>query len=150
MTQFTTANSIQVSRIQARSLFPNLLASLALATLLAAAIDGRAQVAATATDAGAQTQSTPAAASPAAATAPDLAITNKKVRKQKAEKVVASKDTKQADKKAKKLDPLAGKDANLPDKELYDKAMDAMKKGRYDVARLDLQTMLNTYPDPST
>src|SRR6185437_14686012 len=34
-----------------------------------------------------------------------------------------------------------------PDKELYDKAMDAMKKGRYDVARLDLQTMLNTYPE---
>jgi outer membrane protein assembly factor BamD len=34
-----------------------------------------------------------------------------------------------------------------PDKELFDKAMIAMKKGRYDVARLDLQTMLNTYPD---
>ena len=34
-----------------------------------------------------------------------------------------------------------------PDKELYDKAMVALKKGRYDVARLDLQTLLNTYPD---
>jgi outer membrane protein assembly factor BamD len=34
-----------------------------------------------------------------------------------------------------------------PDKELYDKAMEAMKKGRYDVARLDLQTLLNTYPE---
>ena len=34
-----------------------------------------------------------------------------------------------------------------PDKELFDKAMIAMKKGRFDVARLDLQTMLNTYPD---
>jgi outer membrane protein assembly factor BamD len=34
-----------------------------------------------------------------------------------------------------------------PDKELFDKAMIAMKKGRYDVARLDLQTMLNTYPE---
>jgi outer membrane protein assembly factor BamD len=34
-----------------------------------------------------------------------------------------------------------------PDKELYDKAMVAMKKGRYDVARLDLQTLLNTYPE---
>ena len=34
-----------------------------------------------------------------------------------------------------------------PDKELFDKAMVAMKKGRYDVARLDLQTLLNTYPE---
>ena len=34
-----------------------------------------------------------------------------------------------------------------PDKELYDKAMLALSKGRFDVARLDLQTLLNTYPD---
>jgi outer membrane protein assembly factor BamD len=34
-----------------------------------------------------------------------------------------------------------------PDKELYDKAMTAMKAGRFDVARLDLQTLLNTYPE---
>src|SRR5580704_8740949 len=43
--------------------------------------------------------------------------------------------------------PLAGVNSKQPDKELYDKAMLAMKKGRYDVARLTLQTMLNTYPD---
>src|SRR6201994_3560942 len=43
--------------------------------------------------------------------------------------------------------PLAGVNSKQPDKELFDKAMLAMKKGRYDVARLDLQTMLNTYPD---
>jgi len=43
--------------------------------------------------------------------------------------------------------PLAGVKSRQPDKELFDKAMTAMKKGRYDVARLDLQTMLNTYPD---
>jgi outer membrane protein assembly factor BamD len=43
--------------------------------------------------------------------------------------------------------PLAKVNSRQPDKELYDKAMIAMKKGRYDVARLDLQTMLNTYPD---
>ena len=43
--------------------------------------------------------------------------------------------------------PLAGVNSKQPDKELYDKAMAAMKKGRYDVARLTLQTMLNTYPD---
>jgi outer membrane protein assembly factor BamD len=43
--------------------------------------------------------------------------------------------------------PLAGVNSKQPDKELFDKAMIAMKKGRFDVARLDLQTMLNTYPD---
>jgi len=43
--------------------------------------------------------------------------------------------------------PLAGVQSKQPDKELYDKAMLAMKKGRYDVARLDLQTLLNTYPE---
>jgi outer membrane protein assembly factor BamD len=43
--------------------------------------------------------------------------------------------------------PLAGVQSRQPDKELYDKAMVAMKKGRFDVARLDLQTMLNTYPE---
>ncbi|WP_162601384.1 outer membrane protein assembly factor BamD [Occallatibacter savannae] len=43
--------------------------------------------------------------------------------------------------------PLANVKSKQPDKELFDKAMIAMKKGRYDVARLDLQTMLNTYPD---
>src|SRR5579863_9867506 len=42
---------------------------------------------------------------------------------------------------------LAGVNSKQPDKVLFDKAMVAMKKGRYDVARLDLQTMLNTYPD---
>jgi outer membrane protein assembly factor BamD len=43
--------------------------------------------------------------------------------------------------------PLANVNSKQPDKELFDKAMVAMKKGKYDVARLDLQTMLNTYPD---
>jgi outer membrane protein assembly factor BamD len=43
--------------------------------------------------------------------------------------------------------PLAGVNSKQPDKELYDKAMVAIKKGRFDVARLDLQTMLNTYPE---
>jgi outer membrane protein assembly factor BamD len=43
--------------------------------------------------------------------------------------------------------PLAGVNSKQPDKALFDKAMVALKKGRYDVARLDLQTMLNTYPD---
>jgi len=43
--------------------------------------------------------------------------------------------------------PLANVASKQPDKELFDKAMIALKKGRFDVARLDLQTMLNTYPD---
>jgi outer membrane protein assembly factor BamD len=43
--------------------------------------------------------------------------------------------------------PLAGVKSKQPDKELFDKSMLAIKKGRFDVARLDLQTMLNTYPD---
>lgn len=44
-------------------------------------------------------------------------------------------------------DPTAGLSSKQPDRELFDKALAAMKKGKYDVARLDLQTMLNTYPE---
>ena len=57
--------------------------------------------------------------------------------------------TKKKPKKAYDLsaNPLAGVQSKQPDKELYDKAMVALKKGRYDVARLDLQTLLNTYPE---
>ena len=43
--------------------------------------------------------------------------------------------------------PLANVQSQQPDKLLFDKAMLAMKKGKYDVARLDLQTLLNTYSD---
>ncbi|HEX3891369.1 MAG TPA: outer membrane protein assembly factor BamD [Terracidiphilus sp.] len=43
--------------------------------------------------------------------------------------------------------PLANVNSKQPDKVLFDKAMLAMKKGRYDVSRLTLQTLLNTYPD---
>ena len=65
----------------------------------------------------------------------------------KTDKVVQSKDTKKELRKEKKLDPVAGADAKLPDKQLYDKAVDATRRGHFDVARLDLQTLLNTYPD---
>jgi outer membrane protein assembly factor BamD len=44
-------------------------------------------------------------------------------------------------------DPLAGHASKQPDKELFDKSLIAMKKGKFDVARLDLQTLLNTYPE---
>ena len=64
--------------------------------------------------------------------------------KKKDDKVVQSKDTKQELRKEKKITPV---DAGLPDKVLYDKAVDATKRGHFDVARLDLQTLLNTYPD---
>lgn len=43
--------------------------------------------------------------------------------------------------------PLSDVNSQQPDKVLFDKAMHALKKGRYDVARLDLQTLLNTYPE---
>jgi outer membrane protein assembly factor BamD len=43
--------------------------------------------------------------------------------------------------------PLANVGSKQPDKVLFDRAMDAMKHNRYDVARLTLETMINTYPD---
>jgi outer membrane protein assembly factor BamD len=43
--------------------------------------------------------------------------------------------------------PLAQVDSKQPDKVLFDRAMEAMKKNRYDVSRLSLQTLINTYPD---
>jgi outer membrane protein assembly factor BamD len=44
-------------------------------------------------------------------------------------------------------DALATVNSQQPDKALFDRAMLALKKGKFDVARLDLQTLLNTYPD---
>ncbi len=85
------------------------------------------------------------------------AITFKRGKKkddQKDDKVVASKDTKKSEADSKKslrnqhkVESLAGVDAGHPDKQLFDKAIAATNKGHFDVARLDLQTMLNTYPD---
>jgi outer membrane protein assembly factor BamD len=43
--------------------------------------------------------------------------------------------------------PIADVDSKQPDKVLFDKAMDAMKHNRFDVARISLQTLINTYPD---
>ena len=47
----------------------------------------------------------------------------------------------------KSVNPLAGVGSKQPDKVLFDKAMDAMKHNRFDVARMTLQTLINTYPD---
>src|ERR1700733_9759392 len=120
-----------------RSFFPTVrassLAGLAIAGLIVSTMSAAAQVTGssqTTTDAnGKQQQSVTLSASPG----------NKKD-----DKVVQSKDTKQEMRKEKKIAPV---DAGLPDKVLYDKALDATKRGRFDVARLDLQTLLNTYPD---
>lgn len=43
--------------------------------------------------------------------------------------------------------PLAHINSKQPDKILYDRAMEAMKQRKYDVARITLQTLINTYPD---
>ena len=124
-----------------RSFFPSVwfpsnragsLAGLAIAGLIVSSVGAMAQVTGssqTTTDAnGQQQQSVSLSASP-----------NKKT-----DKVVQSKDTKKEMQKEKKIAPV---DAGLPDKVLYDKALDATKRGHFDVARLDLQTLLNTYPD---
>lgn len=46
----------------------------------------------------------------------------------------------------KKPAPAAGTSAE-PDKVLYDRASDDIKHGKYTVGRLNLQTLINTYPD---
>ncbi len=43
--------------------------------------------------------------------------------------------------------PLAQVDSKQPDKVLFDRSMDLMKKNKYDEARITLQTLINTYPD---
>jgi outer membrane protein assembly factor BamD len=43
--------------------------------------------------------------------------------------------------------PLANLGSKQPDKVLFDRSMDAMKHNKFDVARITLQTLINTYPD---
>jgi outer membrane protein assembly factor BamD len=124
-----------------RSFFPSLragmLAGVAVAALIVtsgayAQVTGSTQ---TTTDANGQPQqSVTLSASP-----------SKKDKKD--DKVIQSKDTKKRLAAEKKTDAVAAADAKLPDRQLYDKALIATKKGHFDVARLDLQTLLNTYPD---
>jgi outer membrane protein assembly factor BamD len=122
-----------------RSFFPNLrasaLAGIAVASLLASSVAAMAQVTGssqTTTDANGQQHES----ATITATTPD-----------KKDKVVQSKDTKKELRKEKSVKPADMPDQKLPDKVLYDKAIDATKRGHFDVARLDLQTLLNTYPD---
>src|SRR5437660_6486874 len=113
------------------------LAGVTVAALIAGSLGARAQVTGstqTTTDATGQPQQTVTmSASPKSS--------------KKDEKVVPSKDTKKRTQETKKADAVAAADAKLPDRILYDKALAATKKGHFDVARLDLQTLLNTYPD---
>jgi len=104
----------------------------------------------------AQTPATPApAADPAQTTtaAPAQASdtlnspTTKPKKTPRSERAKQTKDVKKEVKKVDKFNALAGKDIQLPDKQLYDKALLQEKSSHFDVARLDLQTLLNTYPD---
>jgi outer membrane protein assembly factor BamD len=47
----------------------------------------------------------------------------------------------------KSVNPLANVGSKQPDKVLFDRSMDAMRHNRFDVARMTLQTLINTYPD---
>ncbi|HEY2039361.1 MAG TPA: outer membrane protein assembly factor BamD [Edaphobacter sp.] len=130
-----------------RSFFPSLRAAVlaGVAVALMAAPSGMYAQQATDTP---QTTTDAAAQQPQDATlsaSPDSS--KKKDKKEKEGKVIQSKDTKKHLKDTKKSDPMAEADAKLPDRQLYDKALVATKKGHFDVARLDLQTLLNTYPD---
>jgi outer membrane protein assembly factor BamD len=121
------------------SFFPSvrasLLAGVAIAGLAFSSVGAGAQVTGssqTTTDANGQQQES---------------VTLNATPNKKSDKVVQTKDTKKELRKEKKLVPASTADAKLPDKQLYDKAVDATKHGHFDVARLDLQTLLNTYPD---
>ena len=139
-----------------RSFFPSnqmgLLAGLAVAALLAGTPSLRAQEPTTASpvDQNAPaTQTTPATTAPPAQAEATLSNTpvKKKSHIAKSERIVATKDTKAEQKKQAKFNPLIGKDQQLPDKQLYDKAVAQIASGHYDIGRLDLQTLLDTYPD---
>jgi outer membrane protein assembly factor BamD len=124
-----------------RSFFPSVwfpsnraasLAGLAVAALLVTSLSATAQVT------GSTTSTTDANGKP------QTTVTLSDTTAKKSDKVVQSKDTRKENAKEKKIAPV---DSGLPDKVLYDKALDATKRGHFDVARLDLQTLLNTYPD---
>src|SRR6185436_6920311 len=49
--------------------------------------------------------------------------------------------------KNKAVNPIANLDSKQPDKVLFDRAIEQLKKNRFDQARVILQTLINTYPD---
>jgi outer membrane protein assembly factor BamD len=50
-------------------------------------------------------------------------------------------------KKKKKAAPAAADSSVQPDKVLYDRAVEDIRRGRHETGRLNLQTLINTYPD---
>jgi outer membrane protein assembly factor BamD len=153
-----------LSRIAAaqRSFFPRrgiavaLLAGSFAAPMLYAQATGTPQQAPAPSSTTEQSGSTPSATPDPAPTAVLSNTTPKRGRARKTAedksdgKVVQSKDTikdQKAMKQRLKANPLANVKSDQPDKQLYDKAQIAINKGRYEVARLDLQTLLSTYPD---
>jgi outer membrane protein assembly factor BamD len=133
--------------IPARSFFPTVRASLLAAAVVAASLTAAAYAQqptvptpapTTTTSPDGQTSTTTTTTVDSTGKPVESVTTSHVFNRGKKDKVVPSKDTKKN---------LRNADAKLPDKQLYDKAMVAVKKGHFDVARLDLQTMLNTYPD---
>ncbi len=154
-------------RIEFGSFFPNnragLMAGFAVAALLAGAPALRAQDANTQTvnqqttsqqlgqGTVTDTQKTTVDAQGKETTSASSSLTfgakKKKSHIAKADRIQETKDTKAELKKEAKFNPLIGKDQQLPDKQLYDKAVAQIASGHYDIGRLDLQTLLDTYPD---
>ncbi len=107
------------------SFFPSLragaLAGVTVAALILTSVGARAQVTGstqTTTDANGQPQETVT-----------MSASPSNSKKSKEDKVVQSKDTKKHMQAEKKTEPVAAADAKLPDRQLYDKALAATKKG---------------------
>lgn len=60
---------------------------------------------------------------------------------------VSNSDAQILHKKKKPAAPAAQDDSQQPDKILYDRALNDIKHGRHEAGRLNLQTLINTYPD---
>ena len=143
--------------IETRSFFPSLRAAVLAAAAVALSVSAYAQqptvptpAPTTQTSADGQTTTTTSTTTDPTTGKPTQSVSTSHTfsrGKKKDDKVSQSKDTKKAIKKVPNADALIGADAKLPDKQLFDKAQIAIKKGHFDVGRLDLQTMLNTYPD---
>jgi outer membrane protein assembly factor BamD len=130
-----------------RSFFPSLRAAVLAGVAVALMAAPSGMYAQQTTDTPAPQATTDAAAAQQPQDATLSASPGSSTDKKDKDKVIQSKDTKKRLKDSKKTDPMAEADAKLPDRQLYDKALKATKKGHFDVARLDLQTLLNTYPD---
>src|SRR6266446_9757260 len=61
--------------------------------------------------------------------------------------VATEAQSKHSKSKKKKDAAVAEDNSAAPDRILYDRAIVDIKKGRHEVGRLNLQTLINTYPD---